>query len=176
MGTFGKPPGFTKPRRFEPKKPAVYLLCPLCMDLPPPREGGLTIPPPRGAGLIILPPRGGGTDMPVPREGGAAILLPRDVGAAILLPGIVRARGPLKILLSLLGTPVEIKPLVWETPIPAKVLPLNLVTGSMRNTLCRLTSLKWFETNATLLSMMTVLWKSFRMKKPGNQKPVHQNG
>ena len=32
------------------------------------------------------------------------------------------------------------------------------------------------ETNTTLLFTTTVLWKSWRIKNPGNQKPDHQNG
>jgi hypothetical protein len=66
----------------------------------------------------------GATDL-VPREGGGLTVLP---------PGTIRVRGPLKIVRSLLGTPVEINPLLSVTPMPANVLPRNLATGSMRNT------------------------------------------
>jgi hypothetical protein len=77
-----------------------------------------------------------------PLEEETAPLLIRWVEPTVLLPEPPNVRVPLNILLSLLGTPVEIKPLLFDTPMPAKVLPLNLATGSIRKTLLALTSLK----------------------------------
>jgi len=85
-------------------------------------------------------------DLP-PREGWLIDLPPREGWLIDLSAGPPWVRGPLKILRSLLGTPVEIKPLLFVTPMPAKVRPLNLATGSTRKTRLTLTSLKWFETN-----------------------------
>ena len=124
------------------------------VDLPPP--AGAPILPPAGAPILplgetpirpveggpILPPREGMLkDLPpgpTPGDG----LPPRTGWVNVLAPGVAHVRGPLKILLSLCGTPVAMNPLLLDAPIPAKVLPLNLATGSIRNTRWTLTSLK----------------------------------
>ena len=130
------------------------------MALPPPRLGEPPVPPPRmdgpcvlpppAGGLIVLPLRGAGLTVLPPREEGVPTLLPREGALNVPAPDGIRVRGPLKIVLSLRGTPVEINPLLLDTPMPAKVLPLNLATGSTRKTRWPLTSLKWLEKNTTL--------------------------
>ena len=93
-------------------------------------DGDLCVLPPEGC--LVTPAGGDVTDLP---EREAPDLTPLEEGGlTILPPGTDLVRGPLKIVRSLLGTPVETIPLLSLTPMPPKVLPRNLATGSMRNT------------------------------------------
>ena len=109
---------------------SFYRLSPRSI-VPLPPDGGLILPP-SDEGAVRSPPRGTGLIRWPPRE----------AGATVSPPGILCMRGPLKIVLSLLGTPVCIKSLGRETPMPPNVLPLNLSFGSIRKTRCDLESLK----------------------------------
>jgi hypothetical protein len=66
-----------------------------------------------------------------------------ELGTKLRTPGVPdRVREPLKMVLSLRGTPVAMNPRLFVTPMPAKVLPWNRLTGSILNTRFAPTSLK----------------------------------
>ena len=103
---------------------------------------GATFSPPRGAGLTVPGvPQGGPVFMPGLPQGGGFVV-PGVPQGGLTIPGAGRARGALKISLALPGTPVEMKFIERGAPMPAKVLPLNLTTGSTRYTRFVLSSLK----------------------------------
>ena len=122
------------------------------MLLPPPCDGAeKDLPAPRPDGATVPP------DPPLPRN-------PALIPGSVLMPGAAWGRGALKMERWLLGIPVEMKPLRFLTPMPAKVLPLKRATGSTRKTRCPLRSLKWLDTKETLLCPWNDRWKSCRMK------------
>ena len=117
---------------------------------PPPRDGvkeDLPAVPGAGAVKVRAPPRDGAEKvLPVPEPDGVALLpalerkLDRIPGSG-RIPGAAWARGALNMVRWLRGTPVEMKPLRLETPMPAKVRPLKRATGSTRKTRWLLMSL-----------------------------------